>query len=90
MGESESSVGKTEARNPTDKPEVGRALLRKGDLGPAAGAVPMRTTCVRGVPHICDAVVIRGIVHHATVVRIARERLCRSQEETVQSHMAVS
>ena len=34
-------VGKTQARNPTDKPEVGRNLLRKGDLGPAtAGARP--------------------------------------------------
>ena len=48
----------------------------------------MRTTRVRGTPSICDARVIRGIVHHTTVVRIARERLCRSQEETVQGRVA--
>ena len=35
-------VGKTQAHNPTAKPEVGRDLLGKGDLGPAAGVVPMR------------------------------------------------
>ena len=85
-----SPVGRTPARDPTAKPEVGQGLLGRGDLGPAAGAVPMRTTCVRGIPSICDARVIRGIVHHATVVRIARERLCRSQEEKVQGRMAAS
>ena len=57
-------VGKTQARNPTAKPEVGQDLLGKGDLGPAAGAVLMRTTCVRGAPRICDTRVIRGVVHH--------------------------
>ena len=61
-------LGNTEARNPTDKPEVGRNLLGKGDLGPAAGAVPMRTACVRGTLSICDARAIRGITHHAAVV----------------------
>ena len=30
-----SPVGKTQARNPTAKPEVGRGLLGKRDLGPA-------------------------------------------------------
>ena len=43
----------------------------------------MRTTCVRGIARIRDATVIRGIIHHAAVFRIPRERLCRSQEETV-------
>ena len=66
---------------------MGRDLLGKGDLGPAAGAILMHTTCVRGVPSICDARVISGIVNHATVVRIARARLCQSQEETVQGRM---
>ena len=83
-----SPAGRTQARDPTAKPKVGQGLLGKGDLGPAAGAIPMRTTCVRGIPGICDAGFIRGIVNHATVVRIARERLCRSQEETVQGRMA--
>ena len=31
-------VGKTQARNPPAKPEVGRDLLGQGGLGPAAGA----------------------------------------------------
>ena len=75
-------------RDPTAKPEVGRGLLGKGDLGPAVGAVLMRTTCVGGVPRICDTRVIRGIVHHAAVFRVPRERLCRSQEETVQGRVA--
>ena len=83
-----SPVGRTEARDPTAKPEVGRGLLGKGDLGPAAGAVPMRTACVRGTPSICDAMVIRGIIHHAAVARIPRKRLFRSQEETVQGRVA--
>ena len=86
----DSPVGKTEARNPTAKPEVGRDLLGKGDLGPAAGAVPMRTTCIRGTPSICDARVIRTVIHHAAVIRIARERLCRSQEDTAQTCMAAT
>ena len=34
-------VGKPQARNPIDKPEVRRDLLGKGDLGPAAGAIPI-------------------------------------------------
>ena len=45
----------------------------------------MRTTCVGGVPRICDTRVIRGVAHHTAVVRgspqVPRERLCRSQEE---------
>ena len=81
-------LGKTQARSLPAKPEVGRDLLGQGDLGPTAGAVPMRTTCVRGIPSICDARVIRGVAHHATVVRIARKRLCRSQEETAQGRVA--
>ncbi len=36
-------------RNPTAKPEVGRGLLGKGDLGPAVGAVLMHTTFPRKV-----------------------------------------
>ena len=48
----------------------------------------MRTTSVGGVPRICDTRVIRGVVHHAAVVRIPRERLCRSQEEAVQGRVA--
>ena len=71
-------------RDPTARPKGGQDLLGKGDSGPAAGADPMPTTCVRGIPSICDARVVRGIIHHAAVVRILRERLCRSQEETVQ------
>ena len=55
-------VGRTQARDPTAKPEVGRALLGRGDLGPAAGAIPMRTTCVRGTPSMCNARVSRKIV----------------------------
>ena len=47
-------VGRTQARDPTAKPDVGRGLLGKGDLGPAVGAVLMRTTCVRGAPRICN------------------------------------
>ena len=68
-------VGGTRARNPTAKPEVGRGLLRRGGLGPAVGAVLMRTTCVGGAPRICDTRVIRGIAHHAEVVRVPRERI---------------
>ena len=48
----------------------------------------MPTTCVGGVPRICDARVIRGVVHNAAVVRVPRERLCRSQEEAVQGRVA--
>ena len=48
----------------------------------------MRTTCVGGVPRIRDTRVIRRVVHHATVVRVTRERLCRSQEEAVQGRVA--
>ena len=83
-----SPVGRTQARDPTAKPEVGRALLGRGDLGPAAGAIPMRTTCVRGIPSTGDARAIRGIIHHAAVVRIPRDRLGRSQEEAVQGRVA--
>ncbi len=60
-GKRESPVGKTQARGqsvsaqPTDKPEEGQGLLGKGDLGPAAGAIPMRNTCVREIPNIRDA-----------------------------------
>ena len=32
----DSPVGRTQVRDPTAKPEVGRGLLDKGDLGPAA------------------------------------------------------
>ena len=68
------------ARSPSQA-QMGRGLLGKGNLGPAVGAVLMRTTCVRGAPRICDTRVIRGVVHHAAVVRVPRERLCRSQED---------
>ena len=69
---------------------MGRGLLGKGDLGPAAGAILMHTTCVRGVPSICDARVISRIVNHATVVRIARARLCRTQEDLIQRRVAAA
>ncbi len=81
-------VGRTHARNPTASPEVTRCLLRRGGLGPTVGAVLMRTTCFGGVPRICDTRVIRGVVHHATVVRVPRERLGPSQEEAVQGRVA--
>ena len=83
-----SPVGKTQARDPTARPKGGQDLLGKGDLGPTVGAVLMRTTCVGGVPRICDTRVIRRVVHHATVVRVPRERLGRSQEEAVQGRVA--
>ena len=50
----------------------------------------MPTTCVGGVPRICDTGVIRGVVHPAAVVRVPRERLGRSQEEAVQCRVAAS
>ena len=62
-------VGRTHARNPTASPAVAHCLLMRGGLGPTGRAVLMRTTCVGGVPRICDTRVIRGVVHHATVVR---------------------
>ena len=60
-----SPVGKTQARDPTAKPEVSRGLLGKGDLGPAVGAILMRTTCIRGAPRIYDTrvIIVGGIVH---------------------------
>ena len=81
-------VGRTHARNPTASPAVAQCLLRRGGLGPTVRAVLMRTTCVGGVPRICDTRVIRRVVHHATVVRVPRERLGRSQEEAVQGRVA--
>ena len=81
-------VGRTRARNPTANPAVTRGLLRGRGLGHTVGAVLMRTTCVGGVPRICDTRVIRGVVHHAAVVRVPRERLGRSQEEAVQGRVA--
>ena len=57
-------VGKTQARNPTDRPKVDRGPPREGDLGAAAGSVPMRTTCVTGISGVCDARVIGGAIHH--------------------------
>ena len=42
-------VGRTHARNPTANLAVTRGLLRRGGLGPTAGAVLVRTTCVGGV-----------------------------------------
>ena len=51
-------------------------------------AVVVRTTCVGGVPCIGDPRVVRRVVHHATVVRVPRVRLGRSQEEAVQGRMA--
>ena len=62
-------VGRTHARNPTASPAVAQCLLRRGGLGPTVRAVLMRTTCVGGVPRICDTGVIRGVVHPAAVVR---------------------
>ena len=41
-----------------------------GGLGPTVRAVLMRTTCVGGVPRMCDTRVIRRVVHHATVARV--------------------
>ena len=35
----------------------------------------MRTTCVRGIPGVCDAKVVGGVVHYAAVLQIARGRL---------------
>ena len=81
-------VGRTCARNPTANPAVTRGLLRRGGLGPTGRAVLMRTTCVGGVPRICETRVIRGVAHHAIVVRVPRERLGRSQEEAVQGRVA--
>ena len=63
-------VGRTHARNPTASPAVTQCLLMRGGLGPTVGAVLMRTTCVGGVPRICDTRVIRRVVHHATVVAL--------------------
>ena len=64
-------------------------MLGKGDLGAAAGVVPMRTTCISGgTPSVCDARVIGGVIHHAAVIRITRGRLRRSQEDTFNSRMA--
>ena len=63
-------------------------LFQQAHLGPTVGAVLMRTTCVGGAPRICDTRVIRGVVHHTAVVRVPRERLCRSQEEAVQGRVA--
>ena len=83
-------VGRTHARNPTSSPAVAQCLLMRGRLGPTVRAVLMRTTCVGGVPRICDIRVIRGVIHHAAVARVPRERLCRSQEETVQGRVEVS
>ena len=81
-------VGRTRARNPTAKPgDPGSA--QEGDLGPTTvGAVLMRTTCVRGAPRIFNTWVIRGVAHHTAVVRVPRERLCRSQEKAVQDRVA--
>ena len=64
-------VGKTQARNPTDRSKVGRGPAREGDLRAAAGSVLMRTTCVRGTPVVCDARFIGGVVNHTAVIRIA-------------------
>ena len=58
-----------ESALPTN-PVVTRGLLRRGGLGPTVGAVLMRTPCVGGAPRICDARVVRGVVHHAAVVRV--------------------
>ena len=82
-------VGRTHARNPTSSPAVAQCLLMRGGLGPTVRAVLMRTTCVGGVPRICDTRVIRGVVHHATVVRVPCGRLCRSQEEAVQATLSL-
>ena len=81
-------VGRTHARNPTSSPAVAQCLLMRGSLGPTGRAVLIRTTCVGGVPRICDTRVIRRVAHHATVVRVPRERLGRSQEEAVQGRVA--
>ena len=78
---------KTKTPNPKKKPQSQHQREKWGKLGSATGAVPMRTTCVRGIPGICDARVIRGIAHHTAVVWISRESLCRSQEETVQGRV---
>ena len=68
-------VGKTQARNPTDKPKVGQGPAREGDLGAAAGSALMLNTCVRGPPGVCDARAIGGVVRHVAVIRIALVRL---------------
>ena len=81
-------VGRTHARNPTASPAVAHCLLMRGGLGPTVRTVLMRTTSVGGLPRICDTRVIRGVVHHTAVVRVPRERLCRSQEEAVQGRVA--
>ena len=60
--------------NPTDKQRIGRGHAQKGHLGAAAGAAPKRTTCIRGIPGVCDPRVIGGVVRHAAVIRIARPR----------------